>query len=86
MPASEQVAITIESLLKEQGLWPEAMRWAAIGVWDEAVGEKVASHARPFAVSAGCLMVAVAAWCCPPAAMIRGSSHEVVRCRGQGLK
>ncbi len=61
---AEQVAITIESVLKKQGLWPEAMRWAAIGVWDEAVGEKVASHARPFAVSAGCLMVAVesSAW------------------------
>ena len=61
---AEQVAVTIESLLKKQSLWPEVMRWAAIEVWDKAVGEKVATRARPFAVSAGCLMVAVesSAW------------------------
>jgi len=52
------VAATIETLLKKKGLWPEAMRWTALSVWAEAVGERVAARAKPFGVSAGCLLVA----------------------------
>ncbi|MDP2859863.1 MAG: DUF721 domain-containing protein [Bacillota bacterium] len=55
---AEQVAATIETLLKKQGLWPQAMRWAALSVWAEAVGERVAARAKPVGVSSSCLLVA----------------------------
>jgi hypothetical protein len=56
---AERVAQTIKTMLKKQGLWPEAMRWAALGVWAEAVGERVAARAKPTGVSAQSLLVTV---------------------------
>ena len=60
----ERLSGTIEQLLASRGLTARLKEYRVLGVWDRAVGEVIAAHARPAAVRGRKLTVTVdsSAW------------------------
>jgi len=54
---AERVDKTIETVLKDYGLWQTSMRWRAVDLWREIVGDKIAAHATAIGVIKDCLVV-----------------------------
>ena len=53
----ERVGPVLERLMTAMGLGGRYLEWTALGVWDTAVGEKIAARVRPVRVQNGVLWV-----------------------------